>query len=429
MSPWSADGGSLQMPTPSSAIGGFGSLGGSGWSSTAFSGLPGLDTSSVFSSGTGGGLWGGVSNTATSSALDTWNSQGGGPSTFDSSSWDSFQMPGAGSSGAGADRGLAGGFAGGLGLSPLGSSSRESSADAAVGNIEIKVKFTDDAGRDKDVALHAMPSDSGKSLRMKIKQLTNRPITGQMLLYQGKVIKLEDTVEDHKLSSGAVVQCFPRQTTDDEESDALRSEGMEDAGPRTGLGGMAMLQPGGGAGAVRGGGAIGMHGRGLGAIGGSALMSMDDDGRSDGSGSTGRGAGLSQASDDDDWEAVGKKKKAAKGGGAVAAGTGMPYGNNVAGMPSPAQALDSKQTGKARDGKMHFFGLWVGNVHSQVVDQEELRHCFERFGELCNSKAHGVPPINILPDSSSAFVNFCRYEDADAARNALQGRTVAGTGG
>ena len=426
MSPWSAGGGSLQMPTPSTAIGGFGGLGGGGgWSSTAFSGLPGLDTTSVFSSGTSGGLWGGVSNTATSGVLETWNAQGGGPSAFDSGSWDSFQMPGAGASNAGG--GLGSGFGGGLGLSPLGSSSRGSSADPSVGNIEIKVKFSDDAGRDKDIALHAMPSDSGKTLRMKIKQLTNRPITGQTLLYQGKVIKPEDTVEEHRLSSGAVLQCFPRPTTDDEESDALKGEG-EDPSSRIGLGGMAMLAPG----AVRGGGAIGMQqlGRGLGAIGGSGLMSMDDDGRSDGrsdgSGSAGRGAGLSQ--DDDDWEAVGKKKKAAKGGGVISAGPGVPYNNNVSAVSSPAQALDSKQSGKARDGKMHFFGLWVGNVHSQVVDQDELRQCFERFGELCNSKAHGVPPINILPDSSSAFVNFCRYEDADAARNALQGRTVAGTG-
>ena len=31
---------------------------------------------------------------------------------------------------------------------------------------------------------------------------------------------------------------------------------------------------------------------------------------------------------------------------------------------------------------MHFFGLWVGNVHSEVVDQDELRASFERFGGI-----------------------------------------------
>jgi len=151
---------------------------------------------------------------------------------------------------------------------------------------------------------------------------------------------------------------------------------------------------------------------------------MDDDGRSNDSGSTGRSAGLSQ--EDDDWEAVGKKKKAVKGA-PVAVGSGVTYGANMAGMSPPTQIIEGKQ-GKIKDGKIHFFGLWVGNVHSEVVDQEELRGWFERFGELCNSRVHGVPPINILPDSSSAFVNFCRYEDANEARNTLQGRTVAGTG-
>lgn len=44
------------------------------------------------------------------------------------------------------------------------------------------------------------------------------------------------------------------------------------------------------------------------------------------------------------------------------------------------------------------------------------------------SKQHGVPPVNILPDSSSAFVNFQTYEGADKARHMLQGKTVAGVG-
>jgi hypothetical protein len=48
--------------------------------------------------------------------------------------------------------------------------------------------------------------------------------------------------------------------------------------------------------------------------------------------------------------------------------------------------------------------------------------------ELCVYKVHGVPPMNILHDSSSAFVNFTTYEAADAARRGLQGRTMAGAG-
>ncbi len=171
---------------------------------------------------------------------------------------------------------------------------------------------------------------------------------------------------------------------------------------------------------ARGGARGGIIGGGLGAIGIGGLMSMDDDRRSD-SGSGGRGAGLSQ--EDDDWEAVGKKKKAGAKAAGPAAAASMPYTQpGISALPS------DKQGGRTKDGKIHFFGLWVGNVHSEVVDQDELRAHFERFGELCNSRVHGVPPINILPDSSSAFVNFCRYEDADAARNNLQGRTVAGTG-
>ena len=75
-----------------------------------------------------------------------------------------------------------------------------------------------------------------------------------------------------------------------------------------------------------------------------------------------------------------------------------------------------------------FFGLWVGNVHASTVDEEEFRNAFEKFGELCLPQVHGVPPINILPESSSAFVNFSRYEDANAARKCLQGKLIGGAG-
>ena len=249
---------------------------------------------------------------------------------------------------------------------------------------------------------------TGKRLRLKIKELTNRPVTAQRLIFSGRPIQFEDTVGDLKLTSGVVINCFPKESTPEEEEQAMRSEGsgqlsfpsqQQSAGMRS-VGGVGVSA-----------------GRGLGAIGGGGgLMSMEDDRRSDGSGSTSTGRagdGMSQDDDPSDWEAVGKKKKATGVGKAAVSHDAV-----------PKDAVG----GKLKDGKMHFFGLWVGNVHSQVVDQEELRANFERFGELCNSRVHGVPPINILPDSSSAFVNFCRYEDADAARNALQGRTVAGTG-
>ena len=75
-----------------------------------------------------------------------------------------------------------------------------------------------------------------------------------------------------------------------------------------------------------------------------------------------------------------------------------------------------------------FFGLWVGNVHATLVQEEEFRNAFEKFGELCNPQIHGVPSVNILPESSSAFVNFSRYEDASAAKKGLQGKLVGGAG-
>jgi RNA recognition motif-containing protein len=83
---------------------------------------------------------------------------------------------------------------------------------------------------------------------------------------------------------------------------------------------------------------------------------------------------------------------------------------------------------KAQKERPPFFGLWVGNVHASVVHEEEFRSAFERYGELCNLTTHSVPPINILPESSSAFVNFSRYEDANAARRGMQGKLVGGAG-
>jgi hypothetical protein len=448
---WSAGGGSLQMPAPSNnSIGGFGggSVGG-GWGGSAFGGLPGLNTDSVFASG-GGGLWGGGGG---SGAMDSWSSRGAGVSSFDAGSnsgWDSFKMPSASTAGGFGGGGFGGG--GSIGAFGVGSSSslQQSSFGAATGSgdgggtgsIELKIKFSDD----KDMTVYTEPSDTGKRLRMKIKQMTGHPITAQRLIYHGKLIQLEDTIDGLKVTSGVVLNCFLQSTTKEDEDKALRAESpvaetqsRQLAASSSAFNMMHTASPSRSA-AV---GGMSTNRAGLGAIGGGGgLMSMEDDRRSDGSGaglsqgSTGmsQSAGLSQGStglsqgaglsqDDDDWEAVGKKKKpAGKGSGAVGAG-GAGYGGMAAGM----QAGEGKE-GKTKDGKMHFFGLWVGNVHSEVVDQDELRGCFERYGELCNSRVHGVPPINILPDSSSAFVNFCRYEDADAARNALQGRTVAGTG-
>jgi hypothetical protein len=75
-----------------------------------------------------------------------------------------------------------------------------------------------------------------------------------------------------------------------------------------------------------------------------------------------------------------------------------------------------------------FFGLWVGNVHASTVDEDEFRCAFEKFGELCQPQVHGVPAINILPESSSAFVNFSCYEDANTARKSLQGKLIGGAG-
>ena len=75
-----------------------------------------------------------------------------------------------------------------------------------------------------------------------------------------------------------------------------------------------------------------------------------------------------------------------------------------------------------------FFGLWVGNVHPSLVQEDELRGAFERYGELCSLQLHGVAPVIVLPESSSAFVNFARHEDATQARKGLQGKLAGGAG-
>ena len=97
---------SLQMPQPGGG-GGMGGFGGAGWSSSAFGGLPSLNTDPVFTPSEG--LW----SAGAGSGLDSWSA---GPSAFDSSAgggWDSFQMPGAGGGGGGFGGSGFGGLGGG----------------------------------------------------------------------------------------------------------------------------------------------------------------------------------------------------------------------------------------------------------------------------------------------------------------------------
>ena len=97
---------SLQMPQPGGG-GGMGGFGGAGWSSSAFGGLPSLNTDPVFTPSEG--LW----SAGAGSGLDSWSA---GPSAFDSSAgggWDSFQMPGAGGGGGGFSGSGFGGLGGG----------------------------------------------------------------------------------------------------------------------------------------------------------------------------------------------------------------------------------------------------------------------------------------------------------------------------
>ena len=91
--------------------------------------------------------------------------------------------------------------------------------------------------------------------------------------------------------------------------------------------------------------------------------------------------------------------------------------------PQPVQ-----QTASPGQKDPPFFGLWVGNVHPSLVQEDELRGAFERYGELCSLQLHGVAPVIVLPESSSAFVNFARHEDATQARKGLQGKLAGGAG-
>lgn len=75
------------------------------------------------------------------------------------------------------------------------------------------------------------------------------------------------------------------------------------------------------------------------------------------------------------------------------------------------------------------FGLWVGNVYSDLVDLKQFHAAFEEYGELCvSSSRHRSEAVVVLPKSSNAFVNFVRLEDACAAMHGLQGKTIARVG-
>ena len=63
-----------------------------------------------------------------------------------------------------------------------------------------------------------------------------------------------------------------------------------------------------------------------------------------------------------------------------------------------------------------------------LEQKDEFRAAFEKYGSLCSLHVQGVPPVNILPESSSAFVNFARLHDANSARKGLQGKLVGGAG-
>jgi hypothetical protein len=52
--------------------------------------------------------------------------------------------------------------------------------------------------------------------------MTGKPMTAQRLMFQAKEIKFEDTLEKFKITSGVVVNCFPKPTSDEEEAEAMR---------------------------------------------------------------------------------------------------------------------------------------------------------------------------------------------------------------
>ncbi len=97
-------------------------------------------------------------------------------------------------------------------------------------------------------------------------------------------------------------------------------------------------------------------------------------------------------------------------------------------MPNKQQQQQVMMQDRGAKERPAFFSLWVGNVHLQLVQEDEFRAAFERYGELCSPQIHGVPQHSMLPESSSAFVNFSRYEDARNAQRGLQGKVVGGAG-
>ena len=63
---------------------------------------------------------------------------------------------------------------------------------------------------DNEITIMASSSDSGKRLRMKIKEITGQKVTSQRLIFRGKDVNFEDTVEDLKISNGVMLNCFPK---------------------------------------------------------------------------------------------------------------------------------------------------------------------------------------------------------------------------
>eukprot|EP00960_Hanusia_phi_P074189 768177-Hanusia_phi.AAC.9 len=354
-------------------------------------GLPGLNTDQVFSRPSNNSVWGNI-------GAETWNMQQTQQEGHGSAWNGAFKVPATSSMnssyGASPSDFPHAGAAKGSGQGQQGEASSVSPPKMDKPNVvQVKVKFTDD----REVVVGLSPQDTGKQVRMKIKELTGIPAVAQRLVFQGKMIELNDTLDRKKIKHGVVINCFLREVQEGDEESYL-AQSVPQPLPQY---------------------APPMEAN----IGSQATRNFEDDKQSeDGSQTSSRGGsikGLSQ--DDDDWEAVGTKKK--KGRAKVEAQKNTFAPVNV---PPRNEILAGKQPwNKSR---FQFFGLWVGNVHIEVVDQVEFKAAFERFGELCNNRTHGVPPINILPDSSSAFVNFVRYEDADAARTSLQGMLVASTG-
>jgi len=97
-------------------------------------------------------------------------------------------------------------------------------------------------------------------------------------------------------------------------------------------------------------------------------------------------------------------------------------------QPMKQQAQNVMMQDRGAKERPPFFGLWVGNVHASLVQEEEFRAAFDKYGELCSPQIYGVPAFNILPESNSAFVNFATLSHANAARKGLQGKIVGGAG-